>query len=175
MRLNLNLDLQCIPAAGERQGRFGRVLNTFVHGAWMPEFGKERARMESEKMEKLDKAVAASGNVSRACKDMGISRSLYYKWKTAVKNGPAGQDGPVMEGAGERQPARKHPQAVPDHVDGRIRALAAEYPDWGCDRISYFLSLKGDKVSATTVQKILRRNGLGSKALRERRLFPGAG
>jgi hypothetical protein len=131
--------------------------------------------METEKMEKLDEAVAASGNVSRACREMGISRSLYYKWKTAVKNGPAGQGEPVMDGAGERPPARKHPQTIPDHVESRIRALAGEYPDWGCDRISYFLSLKGNKVSATTVQKILRRNGLGSKALRERRLPPGAG
>ncbi len=44
----------------------------------------------------------------------------------------------------------------------RVRELALAYPEWGCDRIAYYLVLKGLSISGPTVQRILTSQGLGS-------------
>jgi hypothetical protein len=44
----------------------------------------------------------------------------------------------------------------------RVRELALAYPEWGCDRIAYYLVLKGLSISGPTVQRILSSQGLGS-------------
>lgn len=107
--------------------------------------------MDESKMSALEKLVESLGNVSSACERLGVSRSLYYKWK-ARTNGNAG---------GEKR-KRRHPQATQDSVRSLILEIAIQNPEWGCDRISYFLKLQSHSVSGTTVQKILRANAFGS-------------
>lgn len=110
-------------------------------------------------MAELEKRVETLGNVSKACMEMNVSRSQYYKWKASIRTKSP-----------ERQ-VRRHPQAIPLAVREQILTLARQYPDWGCDRISYFLELQRKSVSATTVQKILRRHGLGKMSQRGRDYF----
>jgi hypothetical protein len=118
--------------------------------------------MDAKKMAELEDLAQSLGNVHAACRSMGVSRSLFYKWMKA-KAGPE---------TGEGGKRRRHPQATHERVRKRVLDLAREFPEWGCDRISLYLGLHGEIISGTTVQKILMRNGVGTKALRQQR--PGS-
>jgi hypothetical protein len=150
MRLNLNLDLEYISSGLEP----ARVEAEFAPNL-CPRKGPERSWkqfgnvMDAELMAELEKRIEKLGNVGQACREMGVSRSAYYKWKGSAKA------------------PRRHPQAISASVRDQILKMAKDYPEWGCDRISYFLELRKEWVSATTVQKILKRNGLGKKSLRK--------
>jgi hypothetical protein len=48
----------------------------------------------------------------------------------------------------------------------RVCDLARSYPEWGCDRIAYYLVLKGFSISGPTVQRILTSQGLGTMVQR---------
>lgn len=69
------------------------------------------------------------------------------------------------------------PQPIPNPVGKwrdpewihQVVALATTYPDWGCDRIAYYLHLKGKTISAPTVQRILNSQELGTMAQRRSR------
>jgi transposase-like protein len=117
--------------------------------------------MHSEKMEELDALVESLGNVSLACKRMGVSRSLYYQWKSDQRQ--KGLKGIGSDGVADM---RRHPQATSDGVRKLILELAMQFPEWGCDRIALYMALRKMPVSPTTVQKLLKKNGLGGKAER---------
>jgi transposase InsO family protein len=62
---------------------------------------------------------------------------------------------------------RAHAQATPPAVLARILAIALEHPDWGCVRIAEQLKREdGGAVSSPTVQSLLIKHQLGSKAQR---------
>jgi transposase len=109
---------------------------TFVRETWIRAF-----------VEQAEK----SGNVSRACSEAGVGRRTFYKWRERYCGG-------------KNLPRRRHPQAKEERIVDKALRLALEYPEWGCDRIAYYLKLKGDSVSSPTVQKILARNGLRTVA-----------
>jgi hypothetical protein len=98
------------------------------------------------------------GNVSEACRRLGMDRSRYYR---ALRR----------ERAGETLP-RRSPLAKSQALENKVIALCLEYPEWGCDRLAWSLTLKGDSVSSPTVQKILIRHGLG-RAAQRRAATPG--
>ncbi|MDB5106539.1 MAG: integrase, catalytic region [Fibrobacteres bacterium] len=112
--------------------------------------------MDKERLAELEKRIEESGNVRRACRETGISRSAYYKHIAGSGEGTIG----------EAKPARPHPQAISQALRDGILALSREFPEWGCDRIAFYLELRKERVSASTVQKVLRRNGLGEKTQR---------
>jgi len=102
------------------------------------------------------------GNVSEACRQCGLPRRTYYAWKKA--------DDAQSASAGEADRIRSpHPYSVSGPRAQEVIAIALEFPEWGCDRIAYFLELKGRKLSSPTVQKILIRNGLGRASQRRAR------
>ena len=115
--------------------------------------------MDSKKMMELEALSESLGNVLEACGRMGISRSLFYRWLGRERG-----DGEKGKGKGKR---RRHPQATSESVVKRVLEVAGEFPEWGCDRISHYLSLHKQHVGPTTVQKILARNGLGTMADRQ--------
>lgn len=112
--------------------------------------------MDKSKISEIDKLAESLGNVSLACARLGVTRSLYYKWKARL----SGNRGGVTR-------RRRHPQATEEPVRERILEIALRHPEWGCDRISYYLKLQKDTVSGTTVQKILRAHGIGNKSERK--------
>jgi transposase len=114
--------------------------------------------MTKEKWNELLALVNSLGNVSRACKELGVSRSLYYKLQKQFS----------IEVGGKHKVNRRHPQATPENLKKQILDLAIQYPDWGCDKISYYLEILRIRASSTTVQKILRKNGMARKS--ERRM-----
>ena len=123
--------------------------------------------MDDAKMAEVEALAGSLGNVLEACRRLGVSRSLFYKW--VRRNHGAGEPG---GGTGEGGKRRPHPQATPPTLLETVLSLAARYPDWGCDRLSHYLKLQKTPVSPTTVQKILTRFGLRT---REDRLAAGAG
>jgi|GEM_PF-4098918 len=111
-----------------------------------------------DKMPDLEMLAKTLGNVSVACQKLRISRSYYYKWIRHKRHD--GEDDP--------DETRAHPQAVAVSTKDLIIHLAAEFPEWGSNRISFYLQLKKLYVSPTTVQKLLVRNGLGRREDRRR-------
>lgn len=109
---------------------------------------------ETPPREETDRAVlelaGELGNVAEACRRLGVDRSVYYR---ALRRA--------------RVPdSHRSPLAKPLSLESKIIALCLEYPDWGCDRLAWYLTLKGDAISSPTAQKILIRHGLGRAAQR---------
>jgi transposase-like protein len=113
--------------------------------------------MDGKKMEALRVLANSLGNVHEACRQMGVSRSQFYKWCKLESE---------VNGDG-KSARRRHPHAIPDGVRERVPKLAVEFPEWGCDRIAHYLGLHGQYASPTTVQKILTEQGLRTRKDRE--------
>ncbi len=90
--------------------------------------------------------VGELGNVSEACRQLNVDRSAYYR---------------LLRKASKNEVPTRSPLAKPLALEGRLIALCLEYPEWGCDRLAYYLTLKGEPISSPTAQKILIRHGLG--------------
>jgi hypothetical protein len=132
------LSLRRIPP-GERQGN-GMAIDA--------------KRDRREKAGRLAALVAELGNVSEACRRLGLDRSAWYRIRKAT-----------VSAEGEA-PARRRNSAPPGMADA-VLDLCLEFPEWGCDRLAHYLTLKGSRVSSPTVQKMLMRMGLGRVAQRE--------
>jgi len=102
------------------------------------------------------------GNISEACRIMGVSRTQFYVYKKRYKESG-------IDGLRDHPPVHhSHPDRTPEEVESRVLAMSLEHPAWGCDRLSQVLGQDGDTLSAQTVQNILNRNAMGTR--RDRRL-----
>ncbi len=101
------------------------------------------------------------GNVSQACREIGISRSLFYRWrKRYLTYGP--------DGLHPRRTAarRGRPRTVPVAVERAVLAMALAWPTWGPARLSAQLTRSehgGYRIAPATVHRLLRRAGLGTR------------
>ena len=98
----------------------------------------------------------AIGNVQEACRDFGVARSSFYRWKKVYdKEGKAGliRKKPV---------ARSHPRQIPPEFVEKILHLRTKY-HLGPQRIAWYLErYHGFKTSCSSVYRTLKRNGIGS-------------
>lgn len=112
------------------------------------------------------------GNVTKVCRDRGISRTRFYEYKRRFQTHG-------FEGLKDLPPIHKsHPQTTSTEVEQRILKLSAQYPTKGCGYIEHLLQLEGKSCSKPTIQKILDRHGLGSRyqrllKLEEKHLIKG--
>ena len=105
------------------------------------------------------------GNVTAACREAGISRTAFYRWR---RRGGERYDfdslDPRRDGA---RPGRR--RQTPAHVERLVIDTSLAWPAWGCRRLASHLAQQGQaQVSPSTVQRILRRAGRGTR--RERLL-----
>ena len=103
------------------------------------------------------------GNVSAACRQMGISRSTYYAWKPKLER--YGLDGLRVR---ERRRPRM-PNQIGPHLEHRILAYSLAYPGQGPRRITAELRRPkwgGIRVSEHGVWLVLRRFNLNTRAKR---------
>jgi len=99
----------------------------------------------------------ALGNVTEACRQKGISRARFYEYKRRF-------EAYGLEGLKNLPPVHVgHPFTTPQSLVDRIIDLSQAHPSWGCYRISKHLSLLGFSISGPTVQKILKRGGMGTR------------
>ena len=102
------------------------------------------------------------GNVSAVCRELGISRTLFYRWRKRFER--YGVDGMHPR----RQRARRgRPVQVPAEVERLVLSVAISTATWGCGRIAAYLTRGWRlKVAPSTVQRVLRRAGLATRRAR---------
>ena len=96
------------------------------------------------------------GNVSKACRIMGLSRDTFYRYQNAVEQG--GIDALVDQN--RRKPNIKN--RVDDHTEVAVVAYAIEQPAHGQARASNELRKHGVFISPSGVRCVWLRNQLGS-------------
>ena len=96
------------------------------------------------------------GNISRACKMMGVSRDMFYRYKEAVNDG--GVD--ALLDRNRRVPNPKN--RVDTAVESAVVAYAIEEPAHGQVRVSNELRKRGIFVSPSGVRSIWLRNDLAN-------------
>jgi transposase InsO family protein len=103
------------------------------------------------------------GNVSAACRAMGVDRSTYYRLKKRV-------DRWGLEALNVRERRRpRMPNQIGPHLEGRIIAFALGHPGYGPRRISAELAREkwgGIRISEHGVWRVLRRVGLNTRTKR---------
>ncbi len=104
------------------------------------------------------------GNVSRVCRERGISRTQFYKYRDRyLAEGIAGlRDSPMV--------TTRNKQVLPESVTQSILDLNLAHPTIGCVRVAEMLQSHGIDVTPVTVQSTLMRQGLGTKQKRLARL-----
>lgn len=98
------------------------------------------------------------GNVSAACRELGISRTLFYRWKRDAER--YGRDALHPR---RRSPRRGRPPALDSQDERTILAMALAWPTAGPQRISDELFQAGRYIAPSTVYRALRRAGLGTR------------
>jgi molybdenum-dependent DNA-binding transcriptional regulator ModE len=104
------------------------------------------------------------GNISDACRRLGVSRQHYYDIREALE-----EHG--LEGLLEK--ARNKPRIgnrVATAIEDRVLAYSLEYPAHGQARVANELKQEGVILSAGGVRSIWVRHGLEKRHLRLRRL-----
>jgi transposase InsO family protein len=96
------------------------------------------------------------GNVSKACKVMGLSRDTFYRYKAAVEEGGV----EALMDKSRRQP--NHKNRVDESVEEAVIAYALEYPAHGQHRASNELRKQGVFVSGSGVRCVWVRNKLSN-------------
>ncbi|MGS1054689.1 IS481 family transposase [Burkholderia glumae] len=104
--------------------------------------------------------AAELGNVSKACKVMGLSRDTFYRYQNAVTEG--GVD--ALFDSNRRKPNPKN--RVEESTEIAVLAYAMEQPAHGQVRVSNELRRRGIFVSASGVRSIWLRHELSSFKLR---------
>ena len=107
------------------------------------------------------------GNVSQACKVMGLSRDTFYRYKSAVEEG--GVD--ALLDKTRRKPNLKN--RIDPVIEETVKSYAIEFPAHGQTRTSNELRKKGVFVSPSGVRSIWLRHDLANfkarlKALEEK-------
>lgn len=100
------------------------------------------------------------GNVSKACKMMGVSRDTFYRYQTARDEGGV----EALLEKSKRQPNPKN--RVESHIEDAVLEFALDYPAHGQVRVSNELRKKGVFVSPSGVRSIWLRHTLQSRKLR---------
>ena len=103
---------------------------------------------------------AAKTSVSEACRVFGVSRTTFYRWQKRVE--AYGLD--ALMPKGRRAPAM--PNQTPSWVVEELLAEAVVRPTLGARRYAEVLAERGFQLSASGVQKILNRHGLGRRRQR---------
>jgi transposase InsO family protein len=105
---------------------------------------------------------AAEIGVSAACREAGISRTLFYRWQHRLSR--YGVDGLHPR----RLKARPGPAPqLPPAIERRLLAVAIAEATWGAARLAaYAQRLWRLRVAASTVQRLLRRHGLARRRQR---------
>lgn len=103
------------------------------------------------------------GNVSEACRAMGVARSTYYAWKPKLER--YGLDGLRVR---ERRKPRM-PNRIGPHLEHRVLAFSLGHPGFGPRRIAAELARPkwgGIQISENGVWRVLERFNLNTRCKR---------
>ena len=100
--------------------------------------------------------AAELGNVSRACKVMGLSRDTFYRYQAAVADGGV----EALLDANRKKPNFRN--RIEESIEGAVAAFALEQPAFGQVRVSNELRKRGVFVSPSGVRSVWLRRDLES-------------
>ena len=104
----------------------------------------------------------AVGNVSAVCRELGISRTLFYRWRRRWERYGADGVHPRRQSAGPGRPIQVAPE-----VERVVLGLAISAATWGCGRLAAYLTRRWQiRLAPSTVQRVLRRAGLATRRAR---------
>lgn len=103
-------------------------------------------------------------NITKACKDLGVSRQHYYDIKSTLKE--EGVEGLISKT--RRKPNLKN-RAAPE-IEKAVLDYSLEFPTHGQTRTSNELLRRGTQISPSGVRSIWLRSQLENKSLRLKRL-----
>jgi transposase InsO family protein len=107
------------------------------------------------------RAAEQLGNVSAACRQFGMSRTVFYRLRRRLElYGPDGVH-PKRQGA-----RRGRPAAVPVQTERRVMAVALAWPTCGPQWYSDQLAREGVAIAPVTAWRVLRRHQLGTRRQR---------
>ncbi len=101
------------------------------------------------------------GSVSAACREAGISRTLFYRWRVRLER--YGADGLHPR---RQRATRGRPRQVSPQVERQVLGLALGWPTCGCGFLANQLRRQGVRIAPSTVQRVLRRSGLATRRQR---------
>jgi transposase InsO family protein len=104
------------------------------------------------------------GNISEACRTLGISRQHYYDIRTAIEE--EGLQGLLEKSRRAPRPGNR----VASHIEQAILDYSLELPTHGHVRVANELNRKGIIISAGGVRSVWLRHNLQLKGLRLKRL-----
>ncbi len=96
------------------------------------------------------------GNVSQACKVMGVSRDTFYRYQQAKESGGIA----ALLHKDRRRPNFKN--RVDEGVEQAVLSYALEFPSHGQVRVSNELRKRGTFISASGVRSIWLRHGIAN-------------
>ena len=123
-----------------------------------------REKIAKQRLSVLQLAEAL-GNVTEACRRRGMARPSFYEYKKRFE-----KDG--LDGLKDMS-SKPHsqPKTTSKEVADRIEELVLLHPSYGCNRIQALLKSEGLSLNHMTIQKIMKRKGLGT----QRRALVGFG
>lgn len=107
------------------------------------------------------RAADRMGNVSAACRQHGMSRTVFYRLRRRVE-----QYGPDGVHPTRRQARRGRPAAVSVLTERRVIAMALAWPTCGPQWYSDQLAREGVPIAPVTAWRVLRRHQLGIRRQR---------
>lgn len=112
----------------------------------------------------VTKALEPSANISKLCKEYGISRDIAYKWLNRYK-----EEG--LLGLSDRSKRPSHmPSKLDDSIVQLVLAVKEEFPEWGAKKIVQTLANQGHSFpSIATTNRILQRHNKINIAESEKR------
>jgi transposase InsO family protein len=101
----------------------------------------------------VSKAQESNANISRLCREYGISRQIAYKWLQRYK-----EDGILGLENRSKRPSRM-PSRLEDSTIQLVLSAREEFPEWGAKKIVQSLANRGHEKlpSIATANRILKR------------------
>jgi len=112
---------------------------------------------EAQRKFELLKLADELGNVAKACRQLGVSRDSFYRYRRIYES--EGIDG--LHGTSRRKPNLKN--RLSPEIENTIVELAIEKPSLSRDHIQAILQKQGTAISSSGVGNVLKRHRLGSK------------